>query len=390
MQVWSISNPLVSNWNSQLYQGMAKQSYYEILGIEKTATKMEIKKAYYEMAKKYHPDQNSNNPAAQAKFASVSTAYGVLSDSKKRKRYDKVGEMDDDAVEASDAEEMYQDVLKEGLGSFFRDDLEGIKTSYGNNVEVGVELNFLQSIFGGEVEANYRAKRACNSCEGTGSKSKKTATSCLECDGRGITMITRGSVKLPMPCSNCNGTGLVVEDPCHTCTGSGVQEKAIVATARVPPGVGHGSFVRLAGIGHSGLRGAESGDLFMKCSVVPHPLFTRIDDDIHLDVPLTMAQAALGGTVTVPTIKGENTIEFPAGVQPGDHFLMPGFGSPNMKEPSKVGSQVVHFHVQTPTDLTDEQKQILLSLGEELPLNAIGEAYRFGDAVTFRGTKRGD
>ena len=351
---------------------------------------MEVKKAYYEMAKKYHPDQNKNNPTAQDMFSRVSTAYSVLSDPKKRRRYDQVGEMADDEVEEADAQEMYDDVLKDGLGTFFRDDLEGMKFAHGNNVEVGVDINFLQSVFGGDVEAHFRAKRACKSCEGTGSKSKKKATTCLECDGRGVVIATKGSLKMPMPCGPCGGVGYIVEDACNDCGGAGVTEQAVAITAKIPPGVDHGSFVRLPGVGHAGARGAESGDVYLKCAVDPHPLFTRIDDNIHLEVPLTMAQAAIGGTVTVPTIKGEKTISFPPGVQSGDTYLMSGFGSPNMNEPSKVGSQIVDFVVVIPSDLSEEQKEILKSLDEELPLNAVGEPFRFGAPVDFKGRHRSE
>lgn len=368
----------------------SKQTYYEILGVEKTATKMEIKKAYYELAKKYHPDQNANDPNAQKKFAEVSTAYGVLNDSKKRKRYDSVGETEDDQLEEGDAEEMYQDVLKDGLGSFFRDDLEGLQASHGNNVQVPVEISFLQSVFGGEVEARFRAKRACVPCAGTGSASKKKPSTCLECDGRGITLLTRGSMKIPVPCRPCGGSGLLVEDHCKSCSGSGTKELPVAATAKIPPGVSSGSFVRMKGVGHAGQRGGPSGDVFLKCTVQNHPLFWREQgsDDIHLDVPITVAQAALGGTVTIPTIKGDNTIEFPAGVQSGDTFVLKGFGSPNFKNPTTIGAQVVHFHVRTPTDLSEQQKEMLLALQEEQPTNAVGEPFRFGAPVTFKGTQR--
>ena len=287
---------------------------------------MEIKKAYYEMAKKYHPDQNKNNQSAQAKFAEVSTAYGVLSDSKKRKKYDQVGETDDDALEEGDAEELYEGVLKDGLGSFFRDDLEGMQTAHGNNIQVNIELNFLQSIYGGEAEATYRAKRPCEKCSGTGSASQRKPSPCLECDGRGIAVFSRGGMKMPLPCTVCAGTGTIVEDICSPCGGLGITEMAVAATAKIPAGVKDGTLVRLKGIGHAGIRGAEPGDVFLKCKVAEHPTFWRQGDDIHLDVPLTFPQACLGGTVTIPTLKGDQTIEFPAGVQSGDSFHVLGSG----------------------------------------------------------------
>jgi molecular chaperone DnaJ len=367
----------------------AKKSYYEILGVEKSSTKMEIKKAYYELAKKHHPDQNKNNSGSQAKFAELSTAYSVLSDSKKRKRYDQVGETAEDTLEEGDAEEIYADVLKDGLGSFFRDDLEGIEASFGNNVHINMEINFLQSIYGGESEMQYRAKRPCKPCSGTGSSSKKEPASCLECDGRGITIVTKGSMKLPLPCRQCTGTGKIVEDPCLTCGGDGVSETAMVATASIPPGVSNRPHVILKGGGQTGHRGGAYGDVFLKVKVSPHPLYWREGDDIHLDVPLNIIQASLGGTVTIPTLKGEQTIEFPPGVQSGDCFNLPAFGAPNVKNPSTLGSQINHFIVRTPTNLDAEQRHALENLNLEPARNSLGESFKFGAPVTFSQTSRG-
>jgi len=374
----------------------AKKSYYESLGIEKTASKAEVKKAYYELAKRYHPDSADKSSAKQrenaAKFAEVSMAYSVLSDSKKRRRYDQIGETSDDELEEGDAEEMYDEILKEGLGSFFKDDLEateGLDGSHGNNVQAVAEVNFLQSIFGGETDTVFRAKRPCAKCDGTGSAQKRMPSTCFECNGKGFSVLSRGQMKVPVPCSHCTGTGKVIEgDLCSPCSGSGVSEVAIAAIAKIPPGVDTGSIVRLKGVGHAGTRGGTPGDAFIKMKVQSHPLFYRQGDDIYLDVPLNFTQAAMGGTVTVPTLSGDKTIEFPAGVQSGDCFTMAGLGSPNLKTPSIVGAQVNRFVVTTPTDLTEEQIQMLQNLHLPSALNAVGEAFRFGAPVTFKGTSR--
>ena len=194
---------------------------------------------------------------------------------------------------------------------------------------------------------------------------------------------------MPVSCPSCTGIGLVVEDPCNRCGGNGCVDASVAAMAQLPAGVDNGTIVRMKGLGDVGARSSgTAGDAFIKVTVQPHPLFWRKGDDVHLDVPITMPQACLGGTVTVPTLKGDQTIEFPRGLQSGDLFSMPGFGIKNVKDNSKVGAQVNRFVVKIPTDLTDEQEELMRRFNQEPALNAQGESYSFGAPASFKGSTR--
>lgn len=359
---------------------MAKRDYYEVLNVEKNASEAELKKAYRKLARKYHPDVNPGNKEAEEKFKEVNEAYEVLSDSEKRSRYDQFGHAGTDpggfggfgdfggfggsAGDFSGFGDIF-DMFFGGAGG-------GQRTrgpQQGADLRLDLRLDFEEAAFGVEKDVEIPRMEKCSKCNGTGAKPGTHASTCRKCNGTGQIKYTQktplGHFQTIKTCPDCGGRGEVNSSPCPDCRGEGKVHRIRKLHIKIPAGVDTGSRIRLSGEGESGELGGPNGDLYVYIEVRPHKLFERHGDDLYLEMPITFIQAALGGTIKVPTLGGGTaSLKISEGTQTHTVFRMRGQGVSHLRGSGK-GDMHVKVLVVTPTKLSEEQKKMLRSFAEK-------------------------
>src|SRR6202165_2322092 len=343
-----------------------KRDYYEVLGVSRTASAEELKRAYRKLALQFHPDRNPNDPQAESRFKEINEAYEVLSDQSKRQRYDTFGHS------------------AQGMPGFDGAGFGGINDicdmsfgaaaggrprpgpRRGSDLRLDLRLTFEEAVFGVERELTIPRAEACTACQGTGAEAGTSPQTCPQCRGSGqvrrATQSIFGQIVNVASCPRCNGEGKVIERPCKTCGGTGHRPGEKKVRVNIPAGVDSGSQIRLTGEGEVGPRGGAAGDLYIVIQVKPHAVLKRNGTDVIYELPLSVAQAALGDTVEIPTVDGPEKIEIPPGTQYGKTIRIHGRGVPHVRS-GRRGDQLVFVRVVIPTNLTEEQKQALRQLG---------------------------
>lgn len=358
---------------------MSKRDYYEVLGVAKGASKDEIKKAYRKMARQYHPDV-SKETEAETKFKEINEAYEILSDEQKRAAYDRFGHAGvggmggfggnyTDFGGFRDPFEIFEEVFG-GLGGFGRTRRAGGRTPRrGADLRYEMSLEFDEAVFGTDQEIEVPRHENCSVCNGSGVEPGSSPVRCPECNGTGEIRRQAGFFINIGTCPRCQGRGEIITNPCHECRGQGRIVKKRRLAVKVPAGVDNGTQIRLSGEGETGIHGGPPGNLYVVIRVKPHPYFRRADDTIHLELAVNITQAALGDEVSVPTLDGEEMVTIPAGTQTGDTIRLRGKGVPRLRRDGSSagrGDQVITVQVRTPTNLTKEQRDLLLELGKTL------------------------
>lgn len=342
--------------------------YYADLGVDRSATQDEIRKAYRKKARTLHPDVNPG-PEAEEQFKRVSQAYDVLSDEGKRRQYDMGADPYGGAHEGFGAGFSFSDIMEQFFGAAAAGGGRGPRSrqSRGQDGLVGLQVDLEQAVFGGTQELTIDTAERCGTCSGDGAQPGTAKRTCDACGGRGeVQMVQRsflGQVMTSRPCAACQGYGEVIPNPCHECSGQGRVRTRRTMNVRIPAGVDTGTRIHLAGEGEVGMGGGPAGDLFVELRVASHPTFTRQGDDLHASVRLPMTAAALGTTLTFETFDGDQAIEIRRGTQPGDTVTLEGLGVTHLRGGGR-GDLVIHADVRTPTKLDGRQEQLLHELAE--------------------------
>lgn len=348
---------------------MAKRDYYEILGLSKSASQDEIKKAYRKLAVKYHPDRNPDDKAAEDKFKEATEAYEVLSDSQKRQRYDQFGH---EGVGAggfggaggfsgggfSDIFGDFEDIFGEFFGGGGRS-RSGSRRRRGADLRYDLEIAFEDAVFGKETKIEIPRDENCTTCNGTGAKPGTSPETCTVCGGSGQITRSQGFFSFSSTCHNCGGTGVVIKNPCSNCGGKGKIKKQRTINIKIPAGVETGTKIKITGEGEAGMNGGETGDLYIVIHVKAHEFFERHDNNLYCEIPITVAQAALGTEIFVTTIGGKKLkLKIPEGTQTDKIFRLRGNGVPSLQGYG-TGDMHVKVIVETPTNLNAKQKELL-------------------------------
>ena len=350
---------------------MSKRDYYEVLGVIKTASADEIKKAYRKLALKYHPDRNKGDKAAEAKFKEASEAYHVLSDKGRKNNYDQFGHA---AFEGAggrggfsnfDFSNIFSDIFG---GDPFDDLFEGFSRSRGRRRSSdfrGADLRYDLSISledaynGKKQEINFSSSDKCGTCSGSGAEPGSKPVSCSTCGGQGQVRSSQGFFTIQQTCPNCTGSGEQISDPCRQCRGMGKKQSKKKIFTNIPKGVDDGTRIRLSGKGEAGIKGGGNGDLYIFVSIKTHSIFKRSEENLFFEFPISLADAALGATVEVPTIDGGKAkVKIPAGTQNGKQFRLRGKGMPMMRN-KNYGDLYIQATTEVPVSLTKEQKNLL-------------------------------
>lgn len=339
----------------------AKRCYYEVLGVARTASDEELKKAFRRLAMKCHPDRCPDDPAAQDRFKEAKEAYEVLSDARKRSLYDQHGHA---AFEHGmggggggfhgDVGDIFGDIFSDifGMGGGGRG-----RVRRGSDLRYLLELDLEEAVFGVEKQIEVPTLVACGSCGGSGSADGKAST-CGTCQGHGRVRMQNGIFSIQQTCPHCGGSGKVIANPCRECRGEGRVRDERLLSVKIPAGVDNGDRIRLTGQGEAGPAGTVPGDLYVEIRVREHPIFQRDGDDLHCEIPLRFGQAALGATLTVPTLDGEAEIRIPAETQSGKLFRLRGKGVKSVRS-GRTGDLICTAVVETPVHLTAEQRDLL-------------------------------
>ena len=355
-----------------------KRDYYEVLGVDKNADADALKKAYRQLAKKYHPDANPGDKEAEQKFKEASEAYSVLSDPDKRRQYDQFGHAAFDGAGAGGGFGGFDfnsadmgDIFGDIFGDLFGGGRRGGSSSgpmRGANVRTGVRLTFEEAVFGCEKEITINYKEECKSCHGTGAKAGTSPVTCPKCKGSGkIVSVSQsffGSVQNVTTCPDCRGTGKIIKEKCPDCYGSGYKTVKKTFKVSIPAGIDNGMSVRMSGGGEPGVNGGERGDLLVEAVVSPHPIFKRQDTNIFSTVPITFTKAALGGPIRVKTVDGEVEYEVKAGTQTDTKVRLRGKGVPSLRYKGTRGDHYITLVVQVPTSMSAAQREALRSFDE--------------------------
>ena len=350
------------------------RDHYEVLGVDRKASQDEIKKAYRELARKWHPDRNPDDAEAEERFKEVQGAYDTLSDTEKRKQYD-AGGMFGGAFGgggfrpgaggagfpgggfASDLGDIFSSFFNRGGGA-------GPRPQPGRDLEAEVRLSFDQAVRGTQITIEVPTTGPCATCAGSGAKPGTAPHVCPRCEGSGVDTQSQGFFSMQQPCPECGGQGSIIEEPCPTCAGSGITQENKRYRVNIPPGVHDGSRIRLAGKGEAGYRGGPRGDLYVTTRVAPSPVFRqRPDGNLDVDLPVTVTEAIKGATIEVPTLNGSKRIRIPPGTQHGSTQRLRGEGPPRT---SGSGRGDIHYRVQlqVPSELNDEQREAVEKLAE--------------------------
>lgn len=357
---------------------MANRDYYEILGVSRGADEKALKSAYRRLARKNHPDVNPNDKNAETRFKEISEAYQVLSDPEKRKLYDQYGQNwsrvgaagGEGGGTPGDFSGVHFDVGNEGFGDLFeslfgqagRGARAGTQPrrgpTRGQDIEYDVSVSFDEALSGTSRRIDLNLREACDRCHGSGGKRKP----CSDCGGSGMERQGRGPFNLGSTCRRCQGEGETIAETCNECKGSGAVERKRKLDVNIPAGVRDGSRIRVGGQGGGGAAGGARGDLFLRVRVGAHPFWERKEDDLHCEVPITFAEAALGAEISVPTRNGNVSMKIPSGTQSGQTFRLSGLGAPRVKVGGN-GDQYVKVKVVVPRNLSEPEQRLIHDLG---------------------------
>lgn len=385
-----------------------KRDYYEVLGVEKTASDDEIKKAYRKKAKQYHPDLNPDNPEAEAKFKEANEAYEVLSDSEKKARYDQFGHAGVDPNYGAGGPGggfgggMDFD-LGDIFGSFFGGGFGGggfggrqanpNAPRRGEDIQERVTISFEDAAKGCKRTIETTRVESCSECGGTGAAKGSAPKTCPDCGGRGQVQVQQrtpfGMISTSKPCPKCGGKGKIIENPCTKCRGGGRVRRKVSIDVNIPAGIDDQQIINVRGEGNKGANNGPAGDMHVVVFVRPHPFFERDGFDVWYNVTVSFAQAALGDTIQIPTLDGKVSWNLPAGTQPGAEFMLRGKGIQKINSREK-GNQILHVVVDVPKKLTDQQKELIRKLSEELgtPVNKGNDSEPDGKFGNFFGKKK--
>lgn len=353
---------------------MAKQDYYELLGVGKDADAATLKKAFRKKAMEFHPDRNPDNPEAEKKFKEFGEAYDVLKDPDKRAAYDRYGHaafengMGGPGGGAGAGGFDFSDVFEEFFGDFMggggrRGGRRG--PARGADLRFNMEIS-LEDAFNGKTDTiTIPTSVSCEACNGSGAEPGTSPEVCGTCNGAGKVRANQGFFMVERTCPTCQGTGQIITNPCKVCRGAGKVQKEKTLQVKIPKGVEEGTRIRLSGEGEAGARGAPPGDLYIFLTIKPHPIFKRDADLLFCQVPIPMATATLGGNLEVPTIEGKRArMKIPAGTQSGRQFRLKGKGMPELNG-GFVGDMIIETQVETPVNLTKRQKELMQEFAEE-------------------------
>ena len=362
-----------------------KRDYYEVLGVAKSASEEELKKAYRKLAKQYHPDVNPGNAEAEAKFKEINEAYEVLSDKDKRAKYDQFGHAGVDPNFGAGGFGGYGDfgdfgdfgfgdILGDILGGFGGRSAQRSGPQRGESLRTGVTISFEEAAFGCEKEITLSRMESCESCHGSGCAPGTTAEVCPDCRGSGTVRVQQrmGGMAFTSsaPCTRCRGTGKIIHQPCKSCGGAGNVKKQRKISVSIPQGINDKQAISLRGQGNAGANGGPAGDLIVEVRVNPHAYFQREGTSVLYECPVSFYQAALGAELEIPTIDGKVKYNLPAGTQPGTTFRLRGKGIPELRGRGR-GDQYVTVQVKVPTSLNNQQREALeafaQTMGEAAP-----------------------
>ncbi len=350
---------------------MSKRDYYDVLGVAKGASADEIKKGFRRKAKELHPDRNADNPNAEAQFKEANEAYDVLKDADKKAAYDRYGHaafeggmgggrpgggMGGQGDFASAFSDVFDDLFGDMMGGRGRG---GQRASRGSDLRYNLRISLEEAYEGLQKTINVPTSVSCGSCNGTGAESGSDPTTCPTCSGMGKVRAQQGFFTVERTCPTCSGNGQIIKNPCSSCRGAGRTERERALSVNIPSGVETGTRIRLAGEGEAGLRGGPQGDLYIFIEVDSHDLFERDGINLFCQVPVSMAKAALGGDVEVPTIDGgRSRVKIPAGSQSGRQMRLRGKGMPALRGAGQ-GDMFIEMAVETPVNLTARQRELL-------------------------------
>ena len=374
-----------------------KVDYYELLSVTRGASDAEIKTSYRKLAMQFHPDRNPGDKVAEEKFKDCSEAYGVLSDPQKRAAYDRYGHaaftggasngatgfpggFSGFSGDPQDLGDVFGDIFGEmfnmGGGGRGRQS----RSQRGRDLRFDLSLEFEEAVFGKEQEIKIRRLETCVDCRGTGAANGKQPTNCTQCRGAGQVRYQQGFFSVARTCPKCEGSGVLITDPCLTCKGESRVQREHSIHVKVPAGVEDSTRIRYGGEGEAGKSGGPSGDLYVVLAVKAHKFFEREGDDLRCTVPVSFTQAALGDELEIHTLEGPAVLKVPEGTQSGREFKLKGRGVPHLNEHGK-GDLIVAVRVDTPTRLSKEQKQLLRQLAEVMPAPTSSHPHGLMDRV---------
>ena len=352
-----------------------KRDYYEVLGVDKNADDTALKKAYRKLAKKYHPDMNPDDKAAEAKFKEVNEAYAVLSDPEKRQKYDQYGHaaFDPSSMGGGGAGFDFSDIFggAGGFGDIFGSFFGGgggrgsrrNMPMQGNDCEIRIVLSFEESVFGCKKTIDYKRVEKCSHCGGSGAQKGTSVDTCPTCHGSGQVTATQrtvlGMMQSTQTCGNCRGTGKIIKNPCKECNGKGRVRIKKTLDVTIPAGISDGQAISLRGQGDEGVNGGPAGDCIIEVNVRPHAYFDRRGDNLYLDIPITFPEAALGAELEIPTLGEPVKYSIPAGTQHGTQFRIKGQGVQNVNRPQSRGDIIFTVVIEVPKNLSGKEKKAL-------------------------------
>ncbi|WP_371188791.1 molecular chaperone DnaJ [Thalassotalea maritima] len=374
---------------------MSKSDYYEVLGVDKSATEREIKKAYKRLAMKYHPDRTKGDKEKEEHFKVIKEAHEVLTDSQKRAAYDQYGHA---AFEqggfggggfgggGADFGDIFGDVFGDIFGGG-RGRGGQSRARRGSDLRYNLDMTLEEAVKGKTVELKVPTYVHCEPCDGSGAKKGSSATTCQTCHGHGQVQMRQGLFAVQQTCPTCSGSGKVIKDPCNSCHGQGRIKKTKTLSAKIPAGVDTGDRIRLSGEGEAGEMGAPAGDLYVEVHVRDHEIFVRDGNNLYCEVPISFTSAALGGEIEVPTLDGKVKLKIPAEAQTGKMFRMRGKGVKSVRS-AVTGDLLCKVVVETPVNLNAEQRALLEQLQASMGEGKEAAKYRPKEQGFFDGVKK--
>ena len=350
---------------------MAKRDYYEVLGVEKGASDADIKKAFRRIAMKYHPDRNPDSKDAEEKFKEAQEAYEILGDQEKKSAYDRFGHAGVDGNAGAggfggggaDFSDVFGDVFGDIFGGGGGRGRSG--PARGSDLRYDLQLDLEDAVKGKTVQIDVPTMVHCDTCDGSGARKGSSPVTCGTCGGTGQVRMSQGFFSVQQTCPQCRGRGQIISDPCGDCHGQGVREERKTLSVKIPAGVDTGDRIRLAGKGEAGPQGGPAGDLYVQMHVREHAIFVRDDANLHCEVPISFAQAALGGELEVPTLSGKVKLKVPAETQSGKLFRLRGKGVAPVRG-GATGDLLCRVVLETPVNLSAEQRELLEQFDKSL------------------------